>query len=75
MKPEVVGGADKSFAEDALPNAVNEDAGHERLLGGDKPAGETETVFRGVLGKEAEGGRHAGLKNFADGLVVLPAVK
>jgi hypothetical protein len=43
---EVVGGRDKAFPKDVMPEAVHDDAGGERVLRADNPACESQPVIR-----------------------------
>jgi hypothetical protein len=67
---EVLEGFDQAAAEKLFPQAVDGDAGGERVFGGDQPFRESQAVGGGIGGEFAEQGRDAGLLD--GGVLVEP---
>ena len=55
---EVLERGDESAAEEGLPLTVHGDAGRQRVLGREEPAGESQAVGRGILRQGWEESRY-----------------
>ena len=62
LQPEIRRGAHQSFAEGALPNAINQHARHQRMPARSEPLCEAKAIARSVLGKFAHHTKHARLQ-------------
>ena len=71
LQPEIRRGAHQSFAEGALPNAINQHARHQRMPARRKPLYEAKPIPRSVLGKLAHHGKHPRLQWLALWQVIL----
>src|SRR5213078_4436084 len=69
---EVAHRADEAGAEHLLPEAVDRDAGRQRMLRPQEPLREAEAAFRQIGGERREGGGRLGRHRVA-ALVVLTA--
>ena len=70
LAAELLARAHDADAEDRLPEAVHRDAGGERVVAADDPAGEAEAVLRISIVPAREVRRHAFVDLVAEGLPV-----
>ena len=75
LQAKILRRANQPRAEDALPDAVDQHTGDDRLLAAGEPLGQAKPVARCALGEGVHRLEHVRLQRLTGGQVVLAAIK